>query len=313
MNPSMRRYQTEDDYWRIRNFLREVFLLNGRREHSWHVARLDYWRWHFVLNLQVCDSVDEVTAIWETPDDQIAAVLHPVGWGEVRLHVHPRFRTEALEREMLSHAEEHLAGRSQSGRRILSVPVFSADAQRQRILAARGYTRRTGEVHHWVRDLSSPIPEAPLAAGYVVRSMGELAEHPARSWASWRAFHADEPDAAYDGDWSWYANIQAAPLYRRDLDVVAAAPNGDVAAFCTLFYDDYTRSAVSVLVGTAAEHWRRGLGKAVLFEGLRRLQGLGCTRVFANAYDPPADALYGSVLGTKEVSQTWCREFQVHE
>jgi mycothiol synthase len=308
MQLSMRPYRTEGDYWRIRNSLREVFLLNGRREHSWHVARLDYWRWHFVLNLQVCDPVEKVTTIWELADGEIAAVLHPVEWGEVRLHVHPRFRTEALELEMLCHAEEHLAGRSQAGKRFIYVPVFSADTQRQQVLLHRGYARRSGRVHHWRRDLDAPLPELSLAAGYVVRSMGDLAEHPARSWASWRAFHADEPDAGYDGDWSWYGSIQAAPLYRRDLDIVAAAPNGDIAAFCTIFYDDYTRSAVAVLVGTAAEHWRRGLGGAVLSEGLRRLQRLGCTRVFANAYDQPADALYGSVLGTKEDSETWWKE-----
>ncbi|MDX9952934.1 MAG: hypothetical protein RBT75_02515 [Anaerolineae bacterium] len=37
----------ENDFWRIRNFLRDVFLHNGRLEHSWNVARFDYWRRHF--------------------------------------------------------------------------------------------------------------------------------------------------------------------------------------------------------------------------------------------------------------------------
>ena len=31
MKLTMRLYQVEDDYWRIREFLRQVFLLNGRR------------------------------------------------------------------------------------------------------------------------------------------------------------------------------------------------------------------------------------------------------------------------------------------
>ena len=35
-----RRYQTEEDYWRMRAFLRGVMLLNGLRETAWHVARL---------------------------------------------------------------------------------------------------------------------------------------------------------------------------------------------------------------------------------------------------------------------------------
>ena len=99
------------------------------------------------------------------------------------------------------------------------------------------------------------------------------------------------------------------PLYRRDLDVVTITPQGEIASFCTIFYDDYTRSAVCVLVGTAVEHWRRGLGKAVIFEGMQRLQRLGCRRVFATAYDSPADALYRSVMQTMRLAETWSKQW----
>ncbi|MEJ2209567.1 MAG: GNAT family N-acetyltransferase [Anaerolineae bacterium] len=301
-----RRACEEGDHWRIRDFLREVFLLNGRREHSWHVARLDYWRWHFVQNLGICGPAEEVTTLWETAGGALAAVLHPIGRGDARLHVHPDFRAPALEEEMLAHAETHLTVEDEAGQRLLYVPAFVDDELRKAVLVRRGYTRREGQVHHWHRDLDRSVEVAPAPAGYAIRSMGDVDEHPARSWASWRAFHAEEPDEAYDGDWSWYGNVQRAPLYRRDLDVVAIAQASDsIAAFCTIYYDDVTRSAVSVLVGTAAEHWRRGLGRAVMTEGLRRAQAMGCTRLFANAYDPAADALYGSVLGTKEASETW--------
>ena len=78
---------------------------------------------------------------------------------------------------------------------------------------------------------------------------------------------------------------------------------------CIPISDYFTRNAVSVLVGTTAEHWRRGLGKAVLTEWLRRLQKMGCTGVFANAYDLPTDALYQSVLGSKEASETLFTEY----
>ena len=137
--------------------------------------------------------------------------------------------------------------------------------------------------------------------------MGDAEEYPARSWASWRAFHNDEPDENYDGDFSWYANLQSAPLYRRDLDVIAVASDGSIAAFCTIFYDDYTRSAVTVLVGTAVEHWRRGLGKAVITEGLRRLKEMGCTLVFSTAHNEPADFLYHSVMQEMKITDTWLK------
>ena len=37
---------SEDDYRRIRTFLREIFFLNGRLEKSWQPYRFDYCRWH---------------------------------------------------------------------------------------------------------------------------------------------------------------------------------------------------------------------------------------------------------------------------
>ena len=44
MKPTMRNYRDENDYGRIRQFLRETMLANGLRAFSWSVQRLDYWR-----------------------------------------------------------------------------------------------------------------------------------------------------------------------------------------------------------------------------------------------------------------------------
>ena len=143
MTTIRRSYQSEDDFWRIRNFLREVFLLNDRREHSWHVARLDYWRWHIILNCHYCGPVEQVTSIWETADGTIAAVLHPIGDGELRFHVHPHFRTVELETEMVAFAEEHLAIRRDDGARVLYLPVDSDDELRHTALLQRQFVNPT--------------------------------------------------------------------------------------------------------------------------------------------------------------------------
>ncbi|RJP54925.1 MAG: GNAT family N-acetyltransferase [Anaerolineaceae bacterium] len=299
----------EEDFWRVRNFLREIFPLNDRLEHSWNVARLDYWRWHYINTCNICESMEKGIVLWETTDGKIVAVLNRIGGSELRLHVHPQFRTAELENEMLAYAEQNYFATTDNGRRYVYLPIFEDDTPRQEFAAGRGFKRQPGGGHHYRRDLNSHIPEVPIPAGYVIRSMGGVDEHPSRSWASWRAFHNDEPDSNYDGDWSWFANLQSAPLYRRDLDVVAVAPDGNIAAFCTCFYDDYTRSAVTVVVGVAAEHWRRGLGKAVMTEGLKRLQQLGCTRVFSTAHEDPADALYRSVMQERKVTETWVKEW----
>lgn len=308
MTLSMRPYQSEEDYWRIRAFLRQVMLLDGVRERNWHVARLDYWRWHVALNCQNRASIDDVVFLWETVDGQIAAVLNPEGEGEAHLQVHPARRTPELEAEMLAVAEEHLAA-DRDDQRVLTVWSDDQDVQRLAMLQRRGYKRGKWIEHQWRRDLEAPTPEAPIPAGYIVRSLGDAIELPARSWASWRGFHPDEPDEGYEG-WQWYLNIQRCPLYRRDLDLVAVAPGGEIASFCTVWYDDVTRSAYLEPVATVPEHQRLGLARAVISEGLRRVTRLGATRAFVGGYEPAPNALYSSMLSTEhDRSQQWIKQW----
>ena len=308
MKFSRHAYQTEDDYWRVRNFLREVFMLNNRLEHSWHVARLDHWRWHFIATCHETPPVEQVTVGWETEDGQIAAVLHPIMHDEIRIHIQPNFRSPELEDEILAYAEPRYSDLTGDGQRIFYLPVFWDDTLRQEVLKKRGYSQRIDRwEHHYWCDLDKILPETPVLPGYEIRSMGGLDEHPARSWASWRTFHAGEPDSAYDPDPSWFLNLQSAPLYRRDLDIVAVIPSGEMAAFCTISYDDVTHSAVVVLAGTTAEHCRRGLGRALMIEGMLRLKDLGCTRMFASAEETPEDALYRSLMPHKKVTHKWIK------
>jgi hypothetical protein len=202
MKLTVRPCKTEDDFWRVRNFLREVFPLNDRLEHSWHVARLDYWRWHYIKTCNIFESVEKDMALWENADGKIIAALNHLGGSELRLHVHPQFHTAELENEMLAYAEEKYFATTEDGRRYIYLPIFEDDTQRQELAQSRGYRQQPGWGHHYRRDLDAPLLDAPSPEGYVIRSMGTLDEHPARSWASWRAFHSDEPDSNYDGDWS---------------------------------------------------------------------------------------------------------------
>jgi ribosomal protein S18 acetylase RimI-like enzyme len=309
MKPTMRPYQTEDDYWRIRAFLREVFLLNDRRELSWQAARLDYWRWHVVENCHAGDPpIEQVTFIWETVDSQIAAVLNPEGKADAHLQVHPAWRTPELEEEMIAVAEERLGQRGANGKRKLCLWANARDDMRQSVLARRGFHKGDWPEYQRRRSLDAPIPDAPLAPGYTVRALGDVDELPARSWVSWRAFHPDEPDENYEG-WEWYHNIQRIPLYRRDLDIVAVAPDGEFAAFCTVWYDDVTRTGYFEPVGVAPEHQRKGLGRAVMTEAMRRLQRLGATLATVGGYSTAANALYGSVMSPEyELSEPWTKE-----
>jgi mycothiol synthase len=303
-----RNLRDDNDYWRIRQFLREVLVLNDLREFSWCVPRLDYWRFFGMNSIHPFASLSEIIFLWETSDGQIAAVLNPEDPGNTFVQIHPAFKSKDLEAELITAAEEHLSI-ERNGKRQVAVWVDSQDGLRLEILHEHGYQRGPEKENQWRRDLDAPIPEAPLAAGYTIRPLGGQSELPARSWASWRGFHPDEPVEKYQG-WEWYHNIQRCPLYRRDLDIVAAAPDGSIASFATFWFDDATRTAYIEPVATVPEHLRKGLARAVITEGLRRVQRLGAQRVFVGGMEPGPDALYSSVLSPDhDRLEQWVKEW----
>jgi GNAT superfamily N-acetyltransferase len=308
MKPTMRNYQSEEDYWRIRPFLREVSLLNDRRDFSWSLLRWDYWRWHVNENIFHLKPEDTVT-LWEK-EGQIAAMVNPDNPGEAFFQIHPACREELSIAEMLDAAEKKIPAPNENGKQQLIVWVNAADEAMKRLFTERGYARSKYSAEHMRRRFfTKPIPDPVTPSGYCVRALGDESELPARSWVSWKAFHPDEPDDKYEG-WQWYHNIQRVPIYRRDLDIVAVAPNGEFAAFCTVWFDDVTRTAVFEPVGTHPDHQKRGLGKAVMSEGLRRAQSLGATLATVSSYGKSAHALYESMGFTDfDLSEPWIKEW----
>ncbi len=307
----MRLYQDEEDWWRIREFLRRVFLLNGRRELSWHVARMDYWRWHGIENLGD-GKLDHDVFIWEKPDGEIAAVLNRESAGDVFLQEHPDWRSADLQAEMIGVAEERLSIVRPNGRRQVTVWTDSRDDLRHSVLARRGYIKGSNSERQWRRRLDAPIAEAPLPLGYTVRALGDGLELLERSYASGLGFHEGDIAIAVGNRQSaaWYRNIQNAPLYRRDLDLVAVAPDGAIASFATIWFDDVTQSAYFEPVATVPEHRRRGLAKATITEGLKRLKRMGAVVAFVGGYSDRANALYASTMSPEcDLSEPWTKDW----
>jgi ribosomal protein S18 acetylase RimI-like enzyme len=79
------------------------------------------------------------------------------------------------------------------------------------------------------------------------------------------------------------------PTYRPELDLVVIGP-GEAFATCTIiWFDEQNRIGVFEPVGCHPQYRRRGLTKAMMFEGMRRLQALGAERAFvASAHDNAA-------------------------
>lgn len=306
MKPIMRTYQDQKDYWQIREFLRNVSLLNDRHDYSWCLLRWDYWVWHVNMNIfhfDLCETVH----LWEA-DGQIVAMVNPDGRGEAFFQFHPACHSAELLSEMLDAAEAKLPNPKEDGAQELIAWVNAEDTLFKNLLTERGYARSKYSAEYMRRRFfTQPIPDRVPPVGYTVRALGDESELPARSWLSWKAFHPGEPDERYQG-WEWYKNVQRVPIYNRDLDIVASALDGELAAFCTAWVDPITRTAVFEPVGTHPNHQKRGLGRAVMSECLRRAQKLGATLATVSSYDKAAHTLYESMGFTEfDLLEPWIR------
>ena len=302
-----RRYETSADYWRAREFFRALRIADPRPGENWHVGDFDYWRWHTLEN--VVERPPNELRFWETSDGRIAAVLTQGDPGVCHPMADSSIATEDLLNEMLEVAEAELTT-VRSGQRVLFAWADERNDLLSSVLRSRGYAHGQG-VHAMEHNAWQALPEAPASAplpdGYAIRSMGDADEHPSRSFASWRAFHPGEPDEGADPEGSWYANVKRSPTYRRDLDLVAVdQASGAIVAFSTCYFDDVSRTGAIVLVGTAPAHQRKGLGKAVVTETLRRLHRLGGVGAYVSWYEPVPGALYRSCGFTDfEIGRAW--------
>jgi ribosomal protein S18 acetylase RimI-like enzyme len=169
-------------------------------------------------------------------------------------------------------------------------------------LDRRGYAR-VADDEPWfaylARELDDP-PEPKLAEGFSLRTVVD-ADVESRVEAHRSAFAPSRVTVES------YRNIMSAWPYRADLDCVAVAPDGRVAAYCLAWLDEENRAGELEPVGTHADFRRLGLASAVSAFALRRLAEEGATRavVYArgDAARPVPKPLYES-LGFEQHART---------
>jgi len=96
----------------------------------------------------------------------------------------------------------------------------------------------------------------------------------------WRGFnHEGEPDEDLEGR----RKMQSGPNFRHDLTIVVEAPDGNFVSFCGMWYEKTNRIAYVEPVATDPDYRRMGLGKAAVWEGIRRCGAEGATVAYVGS------------------------------
>ncbi|MCW5848639.1 MAG: GNAT family N-acetyltransferase [Anaerolineae bacterium] len=290
-----RAYDPSHDYGRVRDFLVETFALY-QRPFNWLIDHWNFCR-YFVVPVHTYYNTryfgvptrphrswrnelpawEATIGLWETEAGQVVGVVNTENEeaGEAWFQIHPQYTH--LYDEMLAYAETHLVDRV-DGLGFLKVYV-NADSELEGVVQARGYRRLDRRMGYLEYTLAAVPPMPQLPQGFTLLSVADEDDVDKRRIAKALAFGSGYAPS----DWppaSAFREMQQAPDYRPDLDLVIRAPSGDYAAFCTIWLDEANAYANFEPVGTHLEYQGLGLGRLIMQEGFRRMARYGARRSF---------------------------------
>jgi ribosomal protein S18 acetylase RimI-like enzyme len=259
---------------------------------GWHIGDFAWWIAH---DRRLLDAAADRVHLWlDDGQDRALASAWIDGHGTLDLEVLPSVDQADPLAEALRWHQERVARLIPAERHmgLASVYAMDGDPRRIELLGEAGFTRG-GDGRDLVlsRSLADGGPQtAALPVGWQVRPFRPEAELDGMVDLHRAAFGSSLTADAY-------RRVVATWPYRADLDWVAVAPDGELAAFCLCWLDQANRAVTLEPVGCRPEHQRRGVARATCSAAIRHAAGLGAT-VATVCGDPetvPAWGLYDSL------------------
>lgn len=269
MSPHIRSYRHEQDFEPVSQFLVDSYR-PGEVFTPWLQGRWEYM--HFHPNILALDRTK--IGVAEDQGKIIGMVNFESNESEVFIQTHPNHRE--LRFELFEYAEEvNFSGISHStGRLIRVVFIEDFDQELEQHVQQRGYEKweNFAEGNSRMR-LEAPLPEDTLPEGFRLQSLAEENDLHKINRVLWRGFN--HPGPPPDEEVPGRAFAQQAPNFRKDLTMVAVAPDGNYVAFGGMWHIKENRVAMVEPVATDPDYRRMGLGKAVVLESMRRAAAEG--------------------------------------
>jgi mycothiol synthase len=304
-----RLYRDQADLDKMRSLLQA-----GRRANNGtyyiHTGDLNWWLFYPGWESDTWQNI----FLWDDPADPqrlLGWALFSLRWGTYDVYIQPDLRGTPQAEGMYTWAEGKLtAMRRASGKENLYVMWVS---QEDKVLNAyyqqQGYQHTADDMVYMTCTLDGTSPAGAAPAGYIVRSSPVETDVQARASAQYNAFGSSLPMDIYI---ERIRKFMQSPVYDPDLNVVAVDTAGQVGSFCTVWLDPLNKTGLFEPVGTHPDFQRRGLGKAVMVEALRRLHARGMTdaMVCTSSDNAPAIKLYESVgFHITDVFWTYKKDF----
>jgi len=245
-------------------------------------------------NLQLWERMDEdeeqptlaAWAIFSRIEGSFDLFVHPALYG-TPLH-------EAVMDEYVAWAEAR--AREAGLKQIMPWWAMEYDKVLARLMKARGFVvgAVVGPPAPLFERTLDELPAIQLPDGFTVQGVSNSDDGRLRAAVTHGAFSSHEDWEGYAAE---YAQFIGSAVYDGARDLFVRAPDGRGASACTIWFDPVNAVGLFEPVGTHPDFQGKGLGKAVMAEGMRRMKAAGMRRAIVG-FDPTnaaALALYTSM------------------
>lgn len=280
--------KSDKDLYRLESFLRDRYI-ESRGAISWLPERLHDLIYR--VGAQETDRGREKSAdyiyLWEEKGE-IAACILPDG---ENIYVSVKSGFERLFPSMIGFSENNcrpLFVRAEDGSVKFWIAVSESLAYAQETLFRLGYTRYAEKeyvncVFPMKADFSVRLPE-----GFRLL-YGEEYPNEENKWSALRlGFHPDDESLDYKADMSPYIARKKSSMYRDSFECLIVDENtaqrNDVCAYCFVYVDKRTRTALIEPVSTREKYRRKGFGTAMTHGAIRRCKELGIEKCYVDSF-----------------------------
>lgn len=284
----IRKFQLEKDMQLLETFLRNQYFANQNMS-SWLPERLHDLIYR--MGAQEADSGRERSMdyifLWEENEELVACILPD---GE-NIYVSIKSGFEDLYNAILAYSEEHcrpLFHKADDGSVKFWVAANDSLTYMQETLLASGYARYAEEDYdNYVYPLETCV-SVDLPEGFALLFGENYDDDENKCSACSLGFHPDWEAPDYRANMNPYISRKRSSMYQDSFECIVVDKNAreenDVCAYCFVYVDKHSSTALIEPVSTREKYLRKGIGKAMMHAVMLRCKEQGVEKCYVNSF-----------------------------
>ncbi|QVK17451.1 GNAT family N-acetyltransferase [Mycoplasmatota bacterium] len=266
-------YNHKNDYELVNEFLYHTY--KKEKYPNWLQPRWEYFHYHPNTEEECYKTI----GVWKENGEIVGLATHEGNLGEVFIMVDETHGY--LKKEMIQFAEANISKKSEDNKKSLYVYVNDFDKDLENIVIEKGYQKI--EYKETICQFTDDIKddELQVPTGFTLKNLSGKSDIFKFHRIMWRGFN-HEGEAPIEGI-VWREKMQSAPKYNFTLNVVLESPEGNYIAYSGIWFDSINKVGYIEPVCIDPDYRKKGFGRIVVLECIRRAQKLGANVVYVES------------------------------